>query len=154
MKEPEKKNVFISHYHGDEESIKKLKDLIGDKYELRNYSVTSEKFNNAKDDDYIKSLLRPLISKAGDFICLIGPHTHDSDWVNWEIEQAMKMGKNIVGVFCNGAADSDIPENLQKFASSIVGWRSDKIIDALNEIPSFENADGTQRISQSHRGVC
>ena len=27
MKNPEQKNVFISHYHGDEENIKKLKEV-------------------------------------------------------------------------------------------------------------------------------
>lgn len=42
------KNVFVSHYHEDEDSIKNLRTLLGDKYELHNYSVTSEKFNNAK----------------------------------------------------------------------------------------------------------
>lgn len=65
-------NVFVSHYHEDEQHIKDLKALMGDKYDMRNSSVTSEKFNRASNPDYIKSLLRPLISWAGTFICLIG----------------------------------------------------------------------------------
>ena len=115
------KNVFVSHYHEDEDSIKNLKTLLGDKYELHNYSVTSEKFNNAKNDDYIKSLLRPLINKARTFICLIGPNTHDSDWVDWEVREAARLNKP-------------------------VGWNEGRIVDAIKNGQSyFEKADGSPR---------
>ena len=53
MEKNEIKNVFVSHYHEDEQHIEKLKSLLGDSYKLRNYSVTSEKFNDAHNDDYI-----------------------------------------------------------------------------------------------------
>lgn len=82
MSEKVIKNVFVSHYHEDEGGINAMKDLLGDKYSIRNYSVTSDKYNNAKNEDYIKTLLRPLIKEAGTFICLIGPQTHDSKWVD------------------------------------------------------------------------
>ncbi len=140
-------NVFVSHYHNDEENIGKMKQLLGDKYSIRNYSVTSDKYNNAKSEDYIKSLLRPLINQAGTFICLIGPQTHDSKWVNWEIEQAIKQGKRIIGVYLWGAKDSDIPPALQDGADAMVGWNKDTIIDAINGDNSFTNADGSARPS-------
>ena len=66
--EQELVNVFVSHYHNDEEHIGKMKELLGDKYSIRNYSVTSDKYNNAQSEDYIKQLLRPLIKEAGTFI--------------------------------------------------------------------------------------
>ena len=138
-------NVFVSHYHEDEENIQKLKDLLGENYSIRNYSVTSDKYNNAKDEDYIKSLLRPLISQAGIFICLIGPNTHDSKWVNWEIEQALKQGKRIVGVYIWDAKDSDIPPTLEEAADAMVGWHRDSILDAINGNNIFTNADGSSR---------
>ena len=100
-------NVFVSHYHEDEQHIKDLKALMGDKYDMRNSSVTSEKFNRASNPDYIKSLLRPLISWAGIFICLIGDKTHDSEWVDWEIRQAEQQGKRIIGVYCLGVCRCD-----------------------------------------------
>ena len=37
----ETKNVFVSHYHKDEENIRKLKDLLSDEYCIKNYSVTT-----------------------------------------------------------------------------------------------------------------
>lgn len=138
-------NVFVSHYHKDEEHIGRMKDLLGEKYSIRNYSVTSDKYNNAQSEDYIKNMLRPLINQAGIFICLIGPNTHDSKWVNWETEQAMKMGKRIIGVYIWGAKDSDIPPALEDAADAMVGWNHDLIIDAINGNDIFTNANGTVR---------
>lgn len=140
------KNVFVSHYHEDEDSIKNLKRLLGAKYDLRNYSVTSEKFNNAKSDDYIKSLLRPLIKQAGTFICLIGPNTHDSDWVDWEVREAARLNKPIIGIFLRGASNADLPDAVYELADTIVGWNEDRIVDAIkNGQTYFEKADGSPR---------
>lgn len=138
-------NVFVSHYHEDEENIKKMKDLLGDDFSIRNYSVTSDKYNNAKDKDYIKSLLSPLISQASICICLIGPNTHDSEWVNWEVEQALKQGKRIIGVYLWGAKDSDIPPALEDAADAMVGWNHDTILEAINGMNIFTNSDGSTR---------
>ena len=30
--------------------------------------------------------------------CLIGEETHESEWVAWEIEKAVELGKNIIAV--------------------------------------------------------
>lgn len=138
-------NVFVSHFHEDEERISKMKVLLGDDYSIRNYSVTSDKYNNAKSEDYIKSMLRPLINQASVLICLIGPNTHDSKWVNWEIEQALKQGKRIIGVYTWGAKDSDIPPALEDSADAMVGWNHDTILDAINGDNIFTNADGSAR---------
>ena len=138
-------NVFVSHYHKDEENIGKMKDLLGDEFCIRNFSVTSDKYNNAQNEEYIKTLLRPLIKQSGTLICLIGPKTHDSEWVNWEIEQAIKQGKRIIGVYLWGAKDSDIPPALEDGADAMVGWNHDSIINAINGQNIFTNADGSTR---------
>ena len=47
-------NMFVSHYHEDEEHIKGMKELLGNSYKFQNSSVTSDKFNRANNPDYIK----------------------------------------------------------------------------------------------------
>jgi hypothetical protein len=75
----------------------------------------------------------------------ISADTHKSDWVNWEIEYAMKMGKRIVGVWLPGAKDSDLPEALDLYANAIVGWQADRIIDAIEgRINEIRKADGSE----------
>lgn len=152
------KNVFVSHYTKDEENIQKLKDLLSSKgYEIKNSSIDSTKPNEATNPEYIKQLLRERISWAGKFICLIGPKTHEREWVDWEIEQANKQGKDIIGVYINGASDSDVPESFEKYGGPLVGWTAEKIIGALEgRIDNFENSDGSPRTSKWRhpRGEC
>ena len=130
----EKINVFISHFGGDEEYVEKIKSLIskhGD-YEIRDSSIVESEPNNATNTEYIKSLIRPKIDWAGKILVLIGPKTHERDWVNWEIEYAVKSGdKKIIGVFLPGSTDADIPKALEEFGFACVSWNSDKIISAI-----------------------
>lgn len=126
------KNVFISHHGKDDEHITGLKSLLQTKgYTLRNSSVDSSKPNQATSDDYIKGLLRDGIRWAGTTVVLIGHETHSRDWVNWEIEQSQKEGNRIVGVLIQGAKDADVPEAFEKYGNALVGWNSDKVIDAI-----------------------
>ena len=114
------KNVFISHYNKDEEHIKKLKELLRKKgYEIKNSSIDSTKPNQAKNEEYIRRLLRLRIHWSGTVIVLIGPRTHTREWVDWEIEQANKKGKRIVGVYIRGAGGSDVPQNLNLYGDAL-----------------------------------
>jgi hypothetical protein len=137
------KNVFISHFHGDDAEISKLKDLLGRKgYQLKNSSIDSTKPNQATNDEYIRRLLRLRIQWASTVIVLISNKTHTRDWVNWEIDQANKKGKRIIGVFVNGASDSNIPESFKKYGQALVGWTGNKIIDAIEGHNNFETSTG------------
>jgi len=136
-------NGFVSHFHEDEAAIGRMQSLLGDRVTLRNGSVTTDKYNDAHNPDYIKSLLRSRINWASTFICLIGPKTHNSEWVEYEIEAAHRMGKPIIGVYDLGATDADVPDSLKKYADSIVGWKKDSIMAAIEGARNFENVDGS-----------
>lgn len=147
IKEDKTKNVFVSHYREDEENIQKMQDLLTSKgYCVRNSSIDSTKENRATDEDYIKSMLRPRIEWAGAFICLIGRDTHTRPWVNWEIEEAQRQGKRIVGVYIPGATDSNLPTKFKDYGTALVGWNGDRIIGAIEgKINNFEDPDGSER---------
>jgi hypothetical protein len=141
-------NVFVSHIHEDDEEIKALKELLGKNgCTVRDSSVTSDTPNTAKDPAYIKQeILAPGINWAGTLVVLVSPGTKESEWVDWEIEYAQRLGKRIVGVWAHGAADCDIPKALDDFASAVVGWQSDKIIDAIfGRNNDWETPDETPR---------
>ena len=133
------KNVFISHHHRDDKSVTDFTNLLGGKdYNIRNSSIrVNEKNKDRLEKKQIprRTLERLLSMKmkwAGTVVILIGSQTHSREWVNWEIEQAAKQGKRIIGVFMHGGKDADIPENLEKYGDGLVGWSSEKIIDALD----------------------
>jgi hypothetical protein len=140
------KNVFISHVHEDDDGLAKLKDLIGKGgLTVRDSSINKTNPNDAKNPDYIKSqILAPQIQWASTLLVYITPKTKDSEWVNWEIEYAIKLGKRVIGIYAHGENDCEIPEGLEEYADDMRGWQSDGIIDAitgkLNEwhLPSGE----------------
>jgi len=127
------KNVFISHIHEDDDGLGKLKDLVAKGgLGVRDASINSSNPNNAKDPDYIKSqVLAPQIQWASTLVVYITPETKSSEWVNWEIEYAEKLGKRIVGVYAHGANECDVPEALEKYADDVRGWNSEGVVDAI-----------------------
>src|SRR5205085_9227433 len=122
----EVKNVFISHIHEDDGELTGVKDLLAKNgYQSRDGSINSDKPNDAQNEDYIKSqILAPRIQWASTMIVLISSDTHTSPWVEWEIEYAQQMGKRIVGLWAQGAKDSDVPKNLDRYADAVVGWQA------------------------------
>lgn len=132
---PDKKNVFISHVHEDDDLVPKLKDLIANAgMEVRDGSITSDKPNDAQSEEYIKrEILEPRIQWASTLVVLITHDTAQSWWVNWEIKRAVELGKNVVGVYAQGATDADIPDQLQQCGdAAVVGWQGGRVVDAMN----------------------
>src|SRR6266567_9307153 len=126
-----RRHVFISHHHADDAEVDNLTPLLSKRgYDIRNSSIRAKPANQRRldeglvKDETIRRLLRMKISWAGVVVVLIGKETHSRPWVNWEIEQAAKQGKRIVGVYERGNTEAKIPPALEKYASSIVNWNS------------------------------
>jgi hypothetical protein len=160
MSSDNRRHVFISHHHADDQGVTDLTSLLAKKgYDIRNSSIRAKPANQARLDkglirkEVLQRLLRMKISWAGTVVVLIGKETHSRPWVNWEIEQANKLGKRIVGVYEHGGAEAAKPPALEKYASSIVGWNSDSIIAAIDGTNnSFQNPDGSSR-NPTHASV-
>lgn len=142
-------NIFISHYGKDDEHVQALKARLKEQgYDVRNFSVdsTNHKDGRKPSDAVVERLLRMRIRWSSTLICLIGPKTHTREWVNDEIQWAHEQGKKIVGVYTHGSAETaELPENLKKYGSNIIGWNSIEKLGAIitgENVPS-ENPDGT-----------
>lgn len=130
-----KKNIFISHVHEDDNLLPRLKELITrGGMEVRDGSINSDKPNKARSEEHIKrEILAPRIQWASTLVVLITHDTAQSWWINWEIKYAVEQGKNVVGVFAQGATNADIPEELEKCGdAAIVGWQGTRVIAAIN----------------------
>ncbi len=150
---PTRRHVFISHHHADDAAVDQLTSLLKRSgYEIRNSSIRAKPANQRRLDrgevkeETIRRLLRMKISWASRVVVLIGKETHSRKWVNWEIEQAHKQGKRIVGVYERGGREADMPPALEKYSSAIVGWNSNSIKAAIDgEANPFELPDGSPR---------
>lgn len=148
-----RRHIFISHHHADDDEVSNLISLLSRKgYDIRNSSIRAKPANKERlkqklvSDETIRRLLRMKISWAGTVVVLIGKETHSRPWVNWEIEQANKQGKRIVGVYVRGGTEADKPAALENYASAIVGWNTDAIMAAIDGTENpFQNPDGSSR---------
>ena len=129
----EVRNVFMSHIHEDDGTLPQLRNLVSKSgLVVRDGSINADKPNQATSDEYIKSeILAPRIQWASVLVVLVSPETRTSSWVDWEIEYAHKLGKRIVGVWVRGARDADLPDALDKYHDAVVGWNSEKVVDAI-----------------------
>ena len=146
-------NVFICHHSAD---VPKLRDLL-DNLRSKGYDVRSSSLQEDKDnkvvhkgkhvaDATVARYIRRAIRWAGTFIVLIGEHTHERAWVNYEIRNAHFQGKKIIGVYKYGCAQTaELPEAYKRYGTSPIGWNSmDKLAGMIqgNVVPP-ELPDGT-----------
>jgi len=148
-----RRHVFISHHHNDDKKVDELTNLlIKGGSDVRNSSVRMKPANERRmaeglvKEETIRRILRMKISWASTVVVLIGKGTHTRPWVDWEITQANKQGKRIVGVYEHGGTDAEKPEALERYGSAIVAWNTDSIINAIEgRSNEFQNSDGTTR---------
>jgi len=93
-------DLFVSY---DYDNDKHYKNLLlawdaNDMFDFEFYDHSVDVSVNSEDATYIKSVIRRKISDCTHFLCLIGEETHESGWVEWEIETAVALGKKIVAV--------------------------------------------------------
>ena len=149
-------NVFISHYSGDVERMRALLDRLNSSGCLaRNSSAEEDKDGGLVhrgrivSDKVIARYLRMRIRWAGTVIVIIGEHTHERPWVNYEIREAYRQGKQIIGIYDHGCRDSvKLPEAFIRYGGSTIGWNSlDKLSGMLNgDVPIPEAPSGSPAI--------
>lgn len=148
-----RRHLFISHHHADDAEVTKLTNMLKrSNQDIRNSSIRAKPANQRRldkgmvKDETIRRLLRMKISWASTVVVLVGKETASRPWVNWEIEQANRQGKRIVGVFTRGGTDADIPPSFEKYGCALVNWNADSVVRAIDgEENIFQNSDGTSR---------
>ncbi len=161
---PTRRHVFISHHHADDGRVDQLTDLLSRAgNNVRNSSVRMKPENQRRfdegrvSDEAIRRLLRMKISWASTVVVLVGKETHTRPWVNWEIEQAHKQGKRIVGLYERGGVDAPLPKALEDYGTSVVAWNTESIVEAIEGAENpFQNPDGSSRepVHSGSKVVC
>ncbi|MCX8501655.1 MAG: TIR domain-containing protein [Alphaproteobacteria bacterium] len=140
------KNIFISHSGKDEHKLAALKQLIASpNSKIRDFTPKNTSPNRAHNEDYIKyKILKPRIEWSSVMIVLLTKNTAQSEFVTFEIEQAERLGKKIIGVFEKGYEGCEIPHALDSFGKTLA-WDREIILYAIND-------DNFQTLSQDHHG--
>ena len=107
-------------------------------------------------DATVARYIRRAIKWAGTFIVLIGEHTHERAWVNYEIRNAHLQGKKIIGVYKYGCAqNAELPEAYKRYGTSPIGWNSiDKLAGMIEgKVEPAELPDGTPFLDRIYQMI-
>lgn len=126
-------HIFISHCWDYSEPYDKLVYWINSDSHLKNswynYSVPLSNPIIVTQKRELKKKLTNKISLSNVIIILSGMYAAYSEWIDYEIDEAVRMGKYIIGVKPWG--QERIPRKIQDNATIIVGWNSSSIIEAI-----------------------
>ncbi len=125
---PKARNVFISFNTDDEWSVNLLrsqaKDERFDVY-FRDYSI-KDPFDTAW-----RSQAKEIIDKTSTMIVMIGSKTTSREAVDWEIREAHKQGKRVIGVRIHKDKNHPIPEEMKKHGDQVINWDLKKLKELL-----------------------
>lgn len=123
------RNVFISFdVDEDESQVRFLASQAKDDrfpFHFRDYSV-KEPF-----EEKWKERVRERISQTSAVIVAIGEKTHESKAVDWEIREAHRQGKKVIGVRLYKDENHKVPEAIREHGDDVVAWNAKQIAQEL-----------------------
>lgn len=121
--------VFISHAWDYNEDYYRLEEFLNraPNFHWQNLSVPKHDpiLNNEQLTYELNNQMRP----ANVFLILAGMYVSHSDWIQYEINFARRIGRPIIGIRPWGS--QAMPVAVQNGAVEIVGWNSDSIVSAI-----------------------
>lgn len=130
--------LFISHAWKYDDDYKRLVDLLDNAsyFSYYNYSAPTEKPlfppGTPVTNNKIKELISAKIGPSQITIVLSGMYAAYSDWMKYEIDESVRMGKPILAVRPWG--QQNLPSYVTQHADKIVAWNTSSIVSAIREL--------------------
>ncbi len=128
------RHVFISFDHEDLNEVNLFRGQAkNDKVDLQfdDHSV-KEPFDST-NADYIKRQIREKIDRCSVTVVYLSDKTASSKWVNWEIEESVKRGKGVVGVYKGDKTPANMPPAFQQNGCKAVKWEHAALMKAIED---------------------
>lgn len=129
--------VFISHAWRYNDEYSSVVDRLNDApfFHWMNMSVPTHDPIYANDTAELERLLRDQMRPANVFVILGGMYAAHSDWIEFEVDFARRIGRPIIGVKPWGS--QRMPQLVERNATQVVGWTVGSIVDAIrrNALP-------------------
>ncbi|MBA7501433.1 hypothetical protein ES706_00003 [subsurface metagenome] len=86
---------------------------------------------DSEDEQYVRSKIREKLEGTSVTIVLIGAHTADSEWVDFEIRESLNRGNGVLGIRLPGHENTDVPPALKEAGAKIINWNQDIFPDEV-----------------------
>lgn len=129
-----KRNVFISFAYEDVGTVNLLRGQAKNEnspIEFNDWSV-SEPINSDRAP-YIKQKIAERISQSSLTVVFLSDATSKSEWVKWEIEESLRRGKKVLGVYPQDSAPKNYPDVITINKIKCVSWP--KLAETIAALP-------------------
>lgn len=104
----ERRKVFISFQHEDKQLVEFLRGQAkNENSKLDFIDMSLQVPFNSENAEYIRQGIRLRIKQCSVTTVMVTDKTHQSDWVNWEIRESIKLGKGVVVI--DNRSNSSVP---------------------------------------------
>lgn len=126
-------HIMISHSWDYNTQYKTVQGWLDEAsyFHWTDYSVPITRPLDVKSKTELKTKLRNRIELCSCVIILSGMYVAYSEWIDYEIDTAVKLEKPIIGVKPWG--QERIPVKVSDNADILVGWNSDSIVSAVRK---------------------
>jgi len=129
-----KRNVFISFDGGDLNDVNLFRGQAKNEdndLEFSDWSVR-EPYNSSQAA-YIKQKIRERIRRSSVTVVYVSEKTSSSEWVNWEIEESLALGKKVVAFHAGNSPPASLPAAITKNKIKLIRWTQAGLARAIGE---------------------
>ena len=130
--------LFISHAWKYGQDYNRLINLLNNAkyFSYYNYSAPAEKplfpAGTPMTNSQIRNLISNKIRPAQVTLVLSGMYGAYSDWMKYEVDESIRMGKTIIGIYPWGQTYA--PTYITQNATVMVRWQTDSIVSAIRSL--------------------
>lgn len=120
-----KRNVFISFAMEDLNEVNLLRAHAKNEksdIEFNDYSVR-EPYDSERAE-YIRQKITERIERASVTVVYLSESTPQSEWVTWEVEKSLSLGKRVVATYASDKSPSQLPAWVSEKKIGLVPWKN------------------------------
>lgn len=126
-----RRRIFVSFHAEDFPQVNGFRLMMnnpGVELDLADNSLKAQV--DSDNETYVRRVIRDKIRRAEVIVCLIGHGTAWRDWVDWELNTGLSLGKGICGVRLRGSRGR-APAALGEVSAPVAQWDVTKIVAAI-----------------------
>jgi hypothetical protein len=126
------KNIFISFAYEDKNEVELLRGQAknaNSDLNFRDYSVKVP--YDSEQAEYIRMRIRERIRACSVAVVYLSEHSATSKWVNWEIAEATRLGKGVVGMYKGTTPPRHLPPAIRECGAEVVPWSHQAMMAAI-----------------------
>lgn len=123
--------LFISHSWEYDNLLQNLKDLLNERgyFSAEYYQFEKNCPCKSEKASVIKANITKRLKETDVVLAIAGVSASYSEWMQWEMDKALELGLNIVGVIPRG--NERISQEVYKRSVEDVRWNTESVVNAI-----------------------